>query len=295
MPDVALPATPRRLPAIGPLLAAQIRYQVRLLLANGRTVAIGIAIPVIFLVATGHHPSASDVARDAVFGLTLTAWNANGVRLVAARQAGVLKRWRATPLPRWCYLAGRITATVLVAVLAGAVTVAVAALLYHLHLTVSATLGVLAVFVLGAAAWAAAATALTAAIPTVEAATPILTLIYFPLIIISGVLGSISEPHWLSTLASYLPAQPLIADATHALHHLHGTPLLPTRDIVVLATWAGAGIAIAVASFRWEPQRGTQRRATRTTARPQPNEMGRCALDPATPPKAAPRNEQPSR
>ncbi len=267
----------------------------RLLLANGRTVAVGIAIPVIFLVATGHHPSASDVARDAAFGLTLTAWNANGVRLVAARQAGVLKRWRATPLPRWCYLAGRITATALVAVLAGAVTVAVAALLYHLHLTVSSTLGVLAVFVLGAAAWAAAATALTAAIPTVEAATPILTLIYFPLIIISGVLDSISEPHWLSTLASYLPAQPLIADATHALHHAHGAPPLPTRDIVVLAAWAGAGIAIAVASFRWEPHRATQRRAARTTARPQPNETGRCALDAATPPTPTSRNGQLSR
>ena len=295
MPDVAPPATPRRLPAIGPLLAAQIRYQVRLLLANGRTVAVGIAIPVIFLVATGHHPSASDVATDAAFGLTLTAWNANGVRLVAARQAGVLKRWRATPLPRWCYLTGRITATALVAVLAGAVTVTVAALLYHLHLTVSSTLGVLAVFALGAAAWAAAATALTAAIPTVEAATPILTLIYFPLIIISGVLGYISEPHWLSTLASYLPAQPLIAGATHALHHPHGTPPLPTRDIVVLAAWAVAGIAIAVATFRWEPQRPTKRRAARTTARPQPNETGRCALDAATPPTATSRNSQLSR
>jgi ABC-2 type transport system permease protein len=272
MPDIVVPATTRRLPAIGPLLAAQIRHQVRLLLASGRTIAVGIAIPVIFLVAGGHHPSASDVARDAVFGLTLTAWNANGVRLVAARQAGVLKRWRATPLPRWCYLTGRITATVLVAVLAGAVTVTVAALLYHLHLTVSATLGVLAVFALGAAAWAAAATALTAVIPTVEAATPILTLIYFPLIIISGVLGSIGEPDWLSTVASYLPAEPLIAGATHALHHPHDTALLPTRDIVVLAAWAVGGTAIAVTSFRWEPQRATQRRATRTTPRPQPHE-----------------------
>ncbi|MGH2871304.1 MAG: ABC transporter permease [Solirubrobacteraceae bacterium] len=290
MPDTTPTAVPRCLPAIGPLLAAQIRYQVRLLLANGRTVAVGIAIPVIFLVATGHNPSASDVARDATFGLTLTAWNANGVRLVAARQAGVLKRWRATPLPRWCYLAGRITATVLVAVLAGAVTVAVAALLYNLQLTVSSALGVLVVFALGAAAWAAAATALTAAIPTVEAATPILTLIYFPLIILSGVLGTISEPHWLSTLASYLPAQPLITGATHALHHAHGTSLLPTRDIVVLAIWAGAAIAVAVATFRWEPRRATQRRAARTTSRSQTQGLPAGTPDTTTSPIAASTN-----
>ena len=26
-----------------------------------------------------------------------------GVRLVAARELGILRRWRAAPLPRWCY------------------------------------------------------------------------------------------------------------------------------------------------------------------------------------------------
>src|ERR1035437_5399009 len=71
-------------------------------------------------------------------------------RLVAAREAGALKRWRAPPLPRWCYFLGRIIATSAVGALAGAVTVAVGVCFYH-------------------------------AIPTVEAATLILILIDFPL------------------------------------------------------------------------------------------------------------------
>jgi hypothetical protein len=52
--------------------------------------------------------------------------------------------------------------------------------------------------VFGAFAAAAAATAVTALIPTVEAAAPTFLLIYFPVILVSGIFGSISEPHWLS-------------------------------------------------------------------------------------------------
>jgi ABC-2 type transport system permease protein len=269
----ASPTVTTRMPSVGRLLTAQISYQARLL-ASGRAVTIGVVLPVILLIAshTPHSPTTpADVAQYAVFGLSLTAWNTYGVRLVAARESGVLKRWRATPLPRWCYFLGRILATVVVATLAAAATVAAGVLLYHVHLTVSEALITLAVFVLGSFAWAATATAVTAAIPTLEAAAPTMMLIYFPVVIISGALGSISEPHWLSTIASYLPAQPLVHAAGTALGHA----TMSARDIVVLAGWAIVGIAVAVVTFRWEPHRPTQRRPARapqhtspTTTRP---------------------------
>jgi ABC-2 type transport system permease protein len=265
---------PSRLPSPALLLAAQVGYQIRLLLSSGRAVAVGIGLPVILLVASkgsarGSHPN---VAGYTVFGLTITAWTTYGVRLVAAREAGVLKRWRATPLPRWCYFAGAITATSVAAVLAGAVTIAAAVVFYGTHfdagpaarLTTSGALAILAALALAGLAWAATATALTSLIPTVEAAFPVLILTYFPLIIISGVLFSIREPHWLSTLATYLPAQPLIDTVTTAVRHARGAPFLPARDMIVLAAWAVAGLLTAVFTFRWEPHRPAQRRPART-------------------------------
>ena len=261
-----------RLPIAGRLLVAQIRYQVRLLISSGRAIAVGVGLPVILLVASKGKDTRPDVAGYAIFGLTITAWSTYGVRLVAAREEGVLKRWRATPLPRWCYFLGRILATALVAVLAGAVTVAAALVFYGSHfgdgpgtqLTVTAAFAIVAVLLLGAFAWAAAATALTSVIPTVEAAFPTLIFIYFPVIIISGVLfTNISEPHWLSTLATYLPAQPLIDAMTHAVRHTAGAPFLPVRDVIVLASWAAGGLLGAIVLFRWEPHRPTQRRAAR--------------------------------
>jgi ABC-2 type transport system permease protein len=269
-------AVPPPMPSVGRLLAVQIGYQARLL-ASGRAITIGVGLPVILLIAShgGHtHTTGADIAAYAVFGLTLTAWNTYGVRLVAAREAGVLKRWRATPLPRWCYFLGRILATVVVAAVAGAATVAAGVLLYNTHLSVSGALGALVVFVLGAIAWAATATALTAAIPTVEAAAPTLMLTYFPVVIVSGVLGSISEPHWLSTIASYLPAQPLAHAVGVALGHTAGHAWLPARDLLVLAVWAVAGVAVAVVTFRWEPHRPTPRRPARPPRPASPTEAG---------------------
>jgi ABC-2 type transport system permease protein len=255
-----------RMPSVVRLLAAQIGYQARLL-SSGRAVVIGVGLPVILLIAShaqrSNTTSAAGIAGYAAFGLTLTAWNTYGVRLVAAREAGVLKRWRATPLPRWCYFLSRILATVVVSVLAGAATVAVGVLLYGMHLTVSGGLAALVAFTIGAFAWAATATALTSAIPTVEAAAPTMMLTYFPVIIISGIFGSLSEPHWLSTIASYLPGQPLVDAIGIALAHTAGQPLLSVRDLLVLAAWAVAGLIAAVITFRWEPHRPAQRRPAR--------------------------------
>jgi ABC-2 type transport system permease protein len=258
------------MPGTAALLAAQLRYQIRLL-ASGRAVIIGIGLPVLLLMAsntTRGHPPASDVAGYAALGLTMMAWNIYGVRLCAARESGVLKRWRSTPLPRWIYFVGRILSTVLVAVMAGAATILASVLLYSTHVTAAAAAGALIALILGGLAWAASATALTAAIPTVEAAAPTFMVIYFPAIIISGVFGSISEPHWLFTIATYLPAQPLINALSVSLHHATaGGPLLPpARDLVVLAAWAVAGLAASVVIFRWEPRKPAQRRPARSVA-----------------------------
>lgn len=259
--------SPPRMPNIARLLAAQISYQARLL-AGGRTITIGVGLPVILLIAShGQLPQSDDatlIAGYAAFGLTITAWNTYGVRLVAAREAGVLKRWRATPLPHWCYFVGRILATVVVAVAAGAATVAAGVFLCGTHVTFSGALAALVAFILGACAWAAVATAVTALIPTLEAAAPTLMLIYFPVIIVSGTFGPLSEPSWLSTVASYLPAQPLISALGSSLSDTAGHLFLPGRDLIVLAAWAVAGLAVALATFRWEPHRPSQHRPART-------------------------------
>jgi ABC-2 type transport system permease protein len=267
---VCAPAARTRLPSAGLLLLGQIRYQLSLLLATPNALFIGIGLPVLLLILfhsqRGSFPAA-DVAGVAIFGLTVTAWNTHGIRLIQAREAGVLKRWRATPLPRWCYFLGRIATTALFSTAAGAVTIAVGVIFYHGHVTAVAAGAMLIAMILGALAWAAAATAITGLIPTAESANPIFMLVYFPVVFISGALGATSVlPHWLTTLASYLPAQPMVGALTSSLRHTAGAPFLPGRDVAVLVAWVVAGLLAAVLLFRWEPHRPAVKRPARARA-----------------------------
>jgi ABC-2 type transport system permease protein len=267
---------PGRLPGTGRLLVAQVGYQLRLLLRTPRALGAGVAIPALLLLLSpnsGHGGAVPPayLAGLAVLGVTTTAWVTHGIGLVAAREAGVLKRWRATPLPPWCYLAGRIVATVLVAVAAAAVTVALGVAHDGTRLDVGAAVGVLMAVALGAVAWAAAATAVTAVIPNVAGASPILTLTYLPVILISGTFGALGgQPRWLATVAGFLPAQPMIDAATHALQHPAGAPVVAGHDLIVLAGWVAAGAIASLLLFRWEPSRPPHRRATNAADGRQP-------------------------
>lgn len=261
MPDSTRAADASRpLPNPATLLAAQVGYQFRLLLAAPSALVIGVGLPVVLLVVGNarHGGGAANVAGYAVFGLTMTAWNTHGVRLVAARELGILRRWRAAPLPPWCYFAGRIIATSLFATLAALVTLLAGVLFDGISLSAGATLSVLPVLILGSLAWAAASTVMSSVVPGTGAASPSFLLTYFPVVLVSGVLGSLSgEPHWLTTLASCLPAEPVIDTVGRALRH---GPVFSARDLMVLAAWMVVGLAAAGVRFRWEPYRPAQHR-----------------------------------
>jgi len=262
MPDSTLAANAARpLPSATTLLAAQVGYQFRLLLATPSALVIGVGLPVILLVVSNARHGGggtADVAGYAVFGLTMAAWNTHGVRLVAARELGILRRWRAAPLPPWCYFTGRIIATSLFATLAALVTLLAGVLFDGTRLSAGATLSVLPVLILGSLAWAAASTVMSSVVPGMGAASPVFLLTYFPVVLVSGVLGPLNgEPHWLTTLASYLPAEPVIDAVGRALGHV---PVFNAHDLLVLAAWAIVGLAVASARFRWEPYRPAQHR-----------------------------------
>ena len=258
----ARPAAPP-LPGTGPLLGAQIRYQLLLLMRNPRALILSLVIPVLLLVlSSSRHANLTPrteealVAGLATFGLIVTAYISHAIGLVTSRQDGVLRRWRATPLPTWCYFAGKIAATSLMALASVAIAIAAGMSLYHVHLTTGEALSLLVIFTLGALAWAAIGTAVTPLVPTAQAAGPVLMLTYLPVILFSGGLGSLSsEPGWLATLARYLPAQPIIDAASRALGPAGGVSQIPGHDVAVLAAWAVAGVVASVCFFRWDPVR----------------------------------------
>ena len=254
------------LPGIPALLAGQVRYQLLLLIRTPRALFAGLLLPGGLLALRlgkvsqlGGHEAVltGTVAGLTVLGMLGTAYVTHATGLVSARQDGVLRRWRATPLPRWGYFFGRITATVLLADAAAAVLVAVGVAMAHLRLGAGSMISLLVIVTVGAAAWAAVGTAVTAFITTTDSASPVLMITYLPVVLLSGAFGSLGGlPGWITTLMSYLPATPLIDAATRALQYTgSGLAPIPARDVAVVAAWIAAGLAGSLLLFRWDPSR----------------------------------------
>ncbi len=241
-----LPGGPR-------LLAGQLHYQVRVLLRTPRALVGGLLLPLLFLALKdgASHSQARVVAGLATFGMLSTAYITHTSALVAARQAGVLKRWRTTPLPRWCFFAGRVGATVLVAAIGGVVTVLAGASLHDLHLRTVSLPAVGLALLVGAGTWASIGTAVSVLIPSVEATWSLLAVSYLPVVVLSGAFGPVSgEAAWLHDLVRYLPAQPVLDSSWRALR---GVFPFTAHDLAVELVWTAAGLLIALRWFSWAP------------------------------------------
>lgn len=250
------------LPSVTSLLAAQVGYQLRLLLRTPRAAVAGVALPVLLMVLNnrGGHQDArlpQLVAGMAVLGLTNVSFVTHAAGLVAARESGVLRRWRAGPLPAWCYFTGRIAATVALAVGGSAVTVLAGVGLYGMPFSFGTAVVLAVAFALGALTWASVGTAATALIPSPDSAVPVLSVTYFPIVFLSGAFGgSATGPGWLRTVVGYLPARPVIAIAHRAVEHEGGgVPSIPPAELALLGAWAVAGLVISIFVFRWDPER----------------------------------------
>ena len=247
------------------MFGRQVGYQLRLMARNPRALWVSLLAPGLILalrLGQGGAHAGSLAGRTAViaglaaFGLIATCYLTHAIGLVTARETGVLRRWRASPLPRWGYFTGRITATVLLSLVSGAIIIAVGAGLGGVPIAMGSGPTLAVIFLLGGLAWAALGTAVTTLVSSAESANPVLMFTYLPVILLSGALGTIGEPKWLSTLMSYLPGQPVIAAAAHALTYSGaGLAPVPVRDLAVLAGWAVIGLAVSVRFFRWDPVR----------------------------------------
>lgn len=263
IPSLTPPTLPR-------LLADQLAYHTRVLLRTPRAVIGGMLLPILLLLLRSgtahatHLEQVKLVAGLVAFGALSTAYITHTASLVTARQDGVLKRWRATPLPAWCYFAGRIAAAALLAAIGGALTALVGSAHDHIRLSLGRIADLSLILTLGAATWASIGTAASALIPTTEAAWPLLGVTYLPLVILSGSLGTVNgQPGWLATCIDYLPVHPIIDSTWRALQTGGGISATSVRDLAVLSAWAVAGMVLSLRYFRWAPRTAGRRRQRR--------------------------------
>lgn len=203
----------------------------------------------------------------AVFGLAFACYTSLVFTIPRARERGILKRVRGTPVQPSVYLGSVIAVGLVSGVGSVGLLVAVGVAVFGVHLYPALVPAAVVTLVLGGLCLCALGLAVSSFVGNAETAPVVANITLIPLAFISGVFTPIhGAPDWLSTLGSIFPLRHLV-DAFSATFspHTTGSGFRP-GDLAALAAWAIAGGVVAVRRFRWEvvePGPGARQREPR--------------------------------
>jgi ABC-2 type transport system permease protein len=178
--------------------------------------------------------------------------------LVIAREDGRLKRSRGTPMPAWVFIAGRVGNSIVTALLMLALLAAIGRILYGVAIPWDRLPAILIALVVGAAAFSCLGIALTAAIPSQDAAAPIVNALLLPLYFLSGIFIPDDQlPSGVIHFADLFP----IRHFFEAFFDAYVPPAangatISWDNLAVVAVWGVVGLALSVRFFRWTPRSG---------------------------------------
>jgi len=175
--------------------------------------------------------------------------------LTISREAGLLKRGRGTPLPPWVFIAGRVGNAIVISVLMVVVVTLIGRILYGAPIPWDRLPAVAVTLVIGAASFCCLGIAMTAIIPSREAAPAVTNLITLPLYFLSGIFIPESEiPDGVLSFANHFP----IRDFFTAFFAAYNPNTIGSGfmwgDLLVVGIWGLAGLLLAIRYFRWTPR-----------------------------------------
>lgn len=247
------------------LAARQVVYENRAFWRNPAAAFFTFVFPLMFMVLFnvlfGGNRSAgvpvSEFYTPAVIAFAvITATYTNIAMMVTvARDNGILKRMRGTPLPPWVYLAGRMVHAVLIAGLLVVIVAAFGALLYDVPFPWDRLPALVLTLALGAASFCALGLAIAGIIPNADSAPAIVQFTILPLTFISNVFIDMrGAPAWINAFSEIFPVRHF-ADALLGIYNpATSGAAFAWADLRVLALWGVAGLVVALRFFSWEPR-----------------------------------------
>lgn len=160
-------------------------------------------------------------------------------------------------MPPWVFIAGRVGNSIVVALLMLALIAALGRLAYGVAIPWDRLPAILVTLVAGAAAFCCLGIALTAAIPSQDAAAPIVNALLLPLYFLSGVFIPDDQlPSGVIHFADAFPIRHFFQAFFDAYVPAGGGIGLDWVNLAALAAWGVAGLLLAVRFFRWTPRAG---------------------------------------
>ncbi len=189
-----------------------------------------------------------------VFGVATACYTGVIFTVANAREQGVLKRVRSTPLPGWIWIAAVLLAAVLMGVASVTLMFAISIPAFGVQIYWQTLPAAIFTIILGAISLAAVGLAVAGFVRRADAAPVVANLTLLPLSFISGVFYPIDkEPEWLQQIANIFPLSHLASAFTACFDPATTGSGFAPRDLAVLAVWAIIGLRVATKRFRWEP------------------------------------------
>jgi ABC-2 type transport system permease protein len=252
------------------LVAHQFRYDQKAFWRNPASVFFTVAFPVILLlifatvfgdetvdVGGGIETTTYYVPAIVTLSVISATMQSLAMSLVIAREDGRLKRGRGTPMPPWVFIVGRVGNSIVVALMMLVLIAALGRLAYGVDVPWDRLPAILLVLVVGAAAFCCLGIALTAAIPSQDAAAPIVNALLLPLYFLSGVFIPDDQlPSGVIHFADLFPVRHFFEAFFGAYVPAGGGSAFEWGHLAIVAAWGVVGLLIAVRCFRWTPRSG---------------------------------------
>ena len=246
------------------LFLHQFRAEQKLFWRSSELAFFTFLLPIIFLFLLGYAYGDEEIDGVRGYNFLLAGMLGYGVAatssglailLVLRREAGTLKRLRATPLPPATYVAAALGSIIFVFMIEAVILVALARVFFDVPVPdriISLALAVL----FGASAFAAMGVALTTVIRSGGGASAVINAVFLPMTFISGSFFSPdSFPSVLQTVADILPLKHfivLVRDIVLEGEEIWSFP----SEVAVVAAWGAACTFLAARRFHWEPREG---------------------------------------
>jgi ABC-2 type transport system permease protein len=257
--------------SLSALALRQARYDALAFLHNTQSTFFTLALPTIFLVlfasvfgAQTVHVAGGTLKQSVYYvpgimalGVIAAAFVNLVISVTTARETGIYKRRRATPVPAGAVIAGRALVAVGIALVIAAAVLGIGWAIYGASLPGHTAPALIVTLVVGALAFCALGFALASLIASADAAQPLIQAIVLPLYFISGVfIPAAQVPGWLTSVANLFPIRHFAQALLTAYNPYTSGAGFAWHDLAIVALWGAAGLVVAVRRFAWLPRSG---------------------------------------
>jgi ABC-2 type transport system permease protein len=257
---------PGRMGDVG-LVAHMVRYEQIFFWVNRIGAVFTVGFSVVFLVLLGVSAGNSRVSYlgniklvdyyvpgFVAYGIMAAAFTTLAVSLVVRRETGLLKRLRLSPLPTWVLISAIFVSTAIVAVIQVVLLLVIGRVGYGVHLP-SSVAAFVVVLLVGIASFAAMGVAMSTVIPNQEAAGPVISIVFFVLLFLSGLWFPLKANSGLAKFSNFFPVRHFILAVSAPFGFQRGVSPWAWHDLLIVAIWGAVAAVVALRRFRWAPYR----------------------------------------